>query len=501
MPIKFEDETPTKSTIKFDDDVSKISIGGEKTPPSRGEILSDIPKGAVSNLESLARGAVAGIPATVGIPGTLSVLGQKGINIGSQALGGDKVFDEKTRLPEAGPIFEKTLRMMPRLTPERKESKGMEELGSIATPGPKMVVGATKKAITLPEALGTKMGDISAVIRGPKPVGSPEGFYALGEKVESGLKGEKGNILRARKEEANTLYSEAKDVAREKQVLGQPFAPSPQGQQLLRELEAEKYFKKDGQTFLKGEEQRKGVDRLIDAVKGVTTGGETVPVGKGKITGQMTRKTPTKTTEKDIDAVIEELRYLREVNKPGKEFDAYAGLEARYRKGLADKLEQYLYSWNPEYEVADKAYKNASSKLAPFETGLMRRILAKEKFLPGELARDTESFAKDFFKSTDTVKNLKEATGDPVFVRDLAKDYVATIFSNKEPKQIQAFVRDPANQGWLQESGILPNVQQYANQATTRQNFKDIAKVLGMGAAAGAIGYPLARGIGSSLGF
>ena len=53
MPIKFEDETPTKSTIKFDDDVSKISTGGEKTPPSRGEILSDIPKGAVSNLESL----------------------------------------------------------------------------------------------------------------------------------------------------------------------------------------------------------------------------------------------------------------------------------------------------------------------------------------------------------------------------------------------------------------------------------------------------------------
>ena len=60
-----------------------------------------------------------------------------------------------------------------------------------------MALGAAKKLATLPETLGTKMGDISAVIKGPKPVGSPEGFYALGEKVESGLKGEKGNILRA----------------------------------------------------------------------------------------------------------------------------------------------------------------------------------------------------------------------------------------------------------------------------------------------------------------
>jgi len=469
----------------------------EKQASTRADILSDIPKGAVSNLESLARGAVAGIPATVGLPGTLSVLGQKGINIGAQALGQPKVFDEKTSLPEAGPIFEKTLKMIPRATSTRRETKGMEELGSIATPGPKMVVGAAKKAAALPQALRTTMGDVSSVLRAPTPVGSPEGYVALGEKIESGLKGEKGELLRQRQTEANQLYNNAKDVAREKQVQGQPFAKSGQGQNLLRELEAEKYYKQGGQTFLKGESQRQGIDKLINAIKGETKGGEVVPVGRGKVTSQMTRKTPTQTTEKDIDSVIEELRYLREVNKPGKEYEAYNALEARYRKGLADKLEQALYSWNDEYRAADEAYKAASAKLAPFDTNLMRRILSKEKFQPGELATDTESFAKNFFKTRDTVAQLKEATNDPTFVKDLAKDYVATIFSNKEPKAIKQFVADPNNQGWLKESGILPEVQQYANQVSTRQNFKDIARVMGAGAAAGLVGYPVARQIGS----
>jgi hypothetical protein len=40
MPIKFEDETPTKSKIKFDDDVSKIPTGGS-TVPLKGELAGE----------------------------------------------------------------------------------------------------------------------------------------------------------------------------------------------------------------------------------------------------------------------------------------------------------------------------------------------------------------------------------------------------------------------------------------------------------------------------
>ena len=98
------------------------------------DIFKEAALGTLSNVESVLRGTAAGIPATVGVPGSLSVLGQKGVNIAAEKMGLQRPFDEQTRLPEAGPIFEKTLGMIPRVTRTRPETKGMEELGSLYSP-------------------------------------------------------------------------------------------------------------------------------------------------------------------------------------------------------------------------------------------------------------------------------------------------------------------------------------------------------------------------------
>lgn len=364
-------------------------------------------------------------------------------------------------------------------------------------------VGLSKLTMDLGASGVTKATDLAKSFKKPLPIGNPEGYVSLGEKIENSLKGIKGEAVEARRAEAQDLYTRAKEIAREKQSLGEPFARSEAGRTLLNELEAEKYYldPNTGQKFLKGEDKRRGIDQLINAIKGETTGGGVAPVGKGKLSSQLTKKLPSKTTEKDIDSVVEELRYLRDVNKPGKVYENYNALEAGYRKDLAKKIEQRLYQWSDEYRQADEAYKNASAKLVPFETNLMRRLLSKERLSPEELARDTESFAKDFFKSKDTVASLKNATNDPAFVHDLARDYFSTIFENKSPAEIKKFVYAPENQGWMQESGILQDAKNYANKAVKSESRQEIAKNIGKYTAIGALGYPVARSITSLFGF
>jgi len=87
---------------------------------------TDVGRGAASNAESLVRGAVSQVP---GLVGDVESLGRKGINF-SFGPGGVKV-DEKT----IAPTSEEIRGMVPRITPARPESSGMESMGEIMAPG------------------------------------------------------------------------------------------------------------------------------------------------------------------------------------------------------------------------------------------------------------------------------------------------------------------------------------------------------------------------------
>jgi len=87
---------------------------------------TDVGRGAVSNAESLVRGAVSQVP---GLVGDVESLGRKGINF-AFGPGGVKV-DEKT----IAPTSEEIRGMVPRITPARRESSGMESLGEVMAPG------------------------------------------------------------------------------------------------------------------------------------------------------------------------------------------------------------------------------------------------------------------------------------------------------------------------------------------------------------------------------
>jgi hypothetical protein len=116
-----------------------LSKGKEFSAADALRALKETGTGVVSNAESLLRGAVAQVP---GLVGDVESFGRKGINF-SFGPGGVKV-DEKTFAPTSEEIRAK----VPRITPARPESSGMESLGEAMAPG---FVKSTGKAAKMLE--------------------------------------------------------------------------------------------------------------------------------------------------------------------------------------------------------------------------------------------------------------------------------------------------------------------------------------------------------------
>lgn len=378
-----------------------------------------------------------------------------------------------------------------------KGTEASELLGEIAP----AVAGGTQLVKTLGGYGATKASDLAKkIFKSPEPIAPIEDLSKVGEKGYKLLQDKATKLYETRSAQATKNYEDAFNVARQAQAKGEPFATSPQGRALISDLEKDKRIIAGGQEFEKGAEKVAGIDRLIKAIKGTTTGGETLPVGKGLITGKLTKKTPTKTTEKDIEALVEELRFLRDVDAKGKPYEAYSALSADYKRKLIDKLEKQLYEWSPEYRAADEAYKAASAKLNPFKTQLMSNALKSERFNAKDLVKSPEEFGQVFFSDVNGVRNLKQATESPAEVARLGKEYVASIFANKTPQQIKDFAKNTANTGWLKEAGIYDDVLNYANKATKIEQKQEILKKLGYGVTVATIGYTLGRPLSSALG-
>jgi hypothetical protein len=378
-----------------------------------------------------------------------------------------------------------------------KELQPMQTAGELA---PALAAGGSA-LYNLGKFGATKAADLAKSFRKPAAIAETEGLDVVGEKGFKLIKDKADKLYKDRSTEAEQKYDAAFDAARKTQAKGQPFATSPQGRSLLQQLENEKSVIAGGEKFAVGEEQIAGIDRLINAIKGKTVGGESVPVGKGLVSSKTTKKTPSETTEKDIKALVEELRFLRDVDAKGKPYEAYAGLSADYKRDLKAKLEQALHSWSDEYRLADEAYKAASQKLAPFRTELMSRALKGEKFDPKSMVKSPEEFGTTFFTDVDGVRQLKAVTQDPAAVSQLGKEYVASLLANKTPAQVKSFAKDAKNSGWMREAGINDAVQKYAQQTATAESRQDILKKLGYATVVGTVGYTAGRPLSRALGF
>ncbi|MEI8287090.1 MAG: hypothetical protein WCG15_07315, partial [Actinomycetes bacterium] len=353
MPIKFEDEPVTKPSIKFEEEVQSVAQPTKKTPdilPTGYFDKSDTTPG-----KSFMKSAVEAVPSAVGSYGGMeagallgSFLGPVGSfvgGLGGALAGGYAGGKAGEKVGEAipQPVKQATGFAKEEREKERKAYPISSTLGTIAPDVAAIAPGAVKAGKY-----------VAGLVKSPEPIAAVKDLADVGKKGFDLLKDKAAKLFDARRVEANTKYENAFNAARQAQAKGEPFATSPEGRTLIAELQNEKRVIAGNKEFLRGEEKIAGIDRLIKAIEGKTVGGETVPVGKGLVSGKMTKKTPSTTTEKDVEAIVEELRFLRDVDAKGKPYEAYASLDASYKRDLIKKLEERLYQWSPEYRAADE---------------------------------------------------------------------------------------------------------------------------------------------------
>jgi len=141
--------------------------------------------------------------------------------------------------------------------------------------------------------------DLISSFKKPAAIADAEALDVVGEKGFDLIKKKAEKLYGARSAEADQKYNEAFDAARKAQALGEPFAVSNQGRALIQSLEAEKSVLAGGERFARGEEKIAGINRLIDAIKGKTTGG-IEPVSKQPPAGKKIFRMegePKRTTE------------------------------------------------------------------------------------------------------------------------------------------------------------------------------------------------------------
>ncbi len=488
-------------------------------------------------METVPKGRAGAIPAAIGGFGeTVKGLGAAGelltekakpiTKFGENVIEFGKRLSPKTDAAQAGALASYALPFSAsqKMIQAAKGSKATGLLGKTLESG---AAGATTGVVTTPGDAGDRtlagvfgggLGILGEAVPGvykslkelknaykeTKPIGTSQSFADLGKTIEKEIKPKLEKQYKARSEQAEQDYAIAKDLARKKQRFS-PFAESIQGKSLVQSLEKDKTYvdPRTGQAFLRGEDQVKGIDRLIKAIKGVTSGGETVPLGKGVVASKLTKKLPTKTLEKDIDAIVEELRFLRESRNSTKPVEGYEGLNKEYREQLIKRLETHLYDWNENYGLADQRYREASEALNKFKTSTMGRALQGEKFDFTQIATSPEKMAEIFFQDSNGIRDLKAVVG-PVKAQKFSADYIASKFANQSPEAIKSYAFDNANIGWMKEAGIQDAVQKYASEVSKKADKLSIAKKLGFYSAAGAIGYKGARAgeyLGSTLGF
>ena len=146
-PVRRADGSPEYGEISMGDfsgdarqQLKNFATQGWKAPTRQdAKVLAQIPLNVVSNLESVARGSIAG---DVGFPGEIQQ-GFSSPRADSQAFptkGDPTAFIDssgvKGRNDQLLPTTERVLRNMPRITPANEQSEGYEEIGTYLGFGP-----------------------------------------------------------------------------------------------------------------------------------------------------------------------------------------------------------------------------------------------------------------------------------------------------------------------------------------------------------------------------
>ena len=500
MPIKFDDETPTKSTIKFDDDVAKIPTGGP-TVPLKGDLAGEpkilekaseaamfVPGGALAAgglkaasagtrfapyagrlAEALIPSSLGGLTKATAAAGALGAAGE-----GSRALvakrGGtptqQALAEQATQLGLGGlgygaskiPGAVKTLMG----TPYREAVGGLqtsaEQLAkSLATQerqAGRELYGKQRQARL---GAGTEQESALQTAAGLKQkLGTPQEPSVTGRNLMNDIKSRSESGHAQRKQLAEQTYGDAYDAARQKQAQKDFWQTSKSGQEFFDTL-ANKIKVKDVTPVSSAEETE--IKNLVNELKGKITGYQKKTI-YDPAQGLIEVQGPAIHAPADVKVVVEKLRQLREAGKGFPE-EGFKSIGQRRAIAMAKSLEESIAKWDDGLRKADQLYKTMSERLYPEQTRRGEAVLAKQKYNINELSSDPINAPKQFFQSKQGVEDLTRLLGnDKNKVGQYAEQFMVNELSSKATaKEAEKWVTNAKNVDWMSE---VPGLRQKA---------------------------------------
>jgi hypothetical protein len=425
-------ETPTpKQEVAPEKPIIMAGRGGAfKTTPSEHAEL----------LKAMGRGTARGV---LGTPGTVEKFITRDVPSFFGYTTPDYAFGRKTFLPTGEDVGAGMKSIGLGETPEKYKpiEQTTEFLSGLATPLPAAKVA--KGAYETAAALSPKLA-ISRVL------GSDKTVSEVGESISTKLYDRLTKLIDARRAEAKPIFQKYFDSAK-------PF----EDQMRNDYTQAMSRF----QTMFKNDLSKEEANIIADSVS--------------RLSG-----------EKGIGALEKERRRLFEIADGV--YEGYgaiakqrAGQMANFLQETIEKTLQRETGSNPARAAFD-FYSEASKPINDFARATGGKVTARAgEFLPDVPKVSEAKLPPAFFESARSVEDLKTLSGDPNFVTEKAREYIASQFAESRLKtadQVDAFMAK--NRDWLKG---LPEVTKDLETLKSRLGRAEVTKTVGkVGALGGA---------------
>ena len=304
-----------------------------------------------------------------------------------------------------------------------------------------MVAEARQEAARLNKASGNRMATAGKVLAQAEPalrvVGQPRELSDIGSELQTAVKAQHQAGLDARQADYNALKTQRDAIVKSKEQAGETVDQTP--------------AMKDLKSYIKGKTDanispRPTTDQGILRVYGQVN--EAIQNPSFKALDQVRRK---------LGDVI-----------GGKDVEGYSAIS----KDVAGKLYSKISDVQKEFVGADQSGKNlqqmmqenyhdASLGLRKFGTGAGGKATALDRVDPERFAADPQGVPKQFFSSQQSVRDLKELTGDSGLVQRAGSSYVSSQLRGMSAKQVEQYAQK--NSDWMREvPGLQKSVADYA---------------------------------------
>lgn len=404
--------------------------GWEDAPAGKPQGIPPEPHGIMEPLKNVgatARGFVAG---TLGLPGEAEKWAQwYGQKIGVPDRANQRILPDVEEMGQKLPF-----------KPQERQ-KGFESIG---------------------ETLGTMLGPQAALGTVRKGIGAAKTIGDVGERILPGAT-----------QRAESKLAEI-GTPTDKSILGQQL--SDRLTQRMNTLRSERRVQAEANYKNYFTEEADKAPQVISEFNSYLAEqlGKTrdlAPVEQGLIEDAQARLT----RNPSIEGLEKELRYLKAVGKQPDIVEGYKAIPTGQARDMASKLESILNKIAPKGKIARATYEEASSPLDVYSEILGRTATDAEK--------DPALLPSRFFKTKYSVNKLRELSGDENFVRQSAKEYIATELEGKSASEANTWFKH--NKIWLDEMPeIRDSTKAYVDNLNKTAKTQTRAKEIGIGAAA-----------------